>query len=64
MADKVYLNATELRKRWGISAQVFATMKKDGKMPVDTVLNKATLFHINDIMAFEDQQRTPTDSTE
>ena len=62
MAEKVYLNATELQKRWGISAQVFAEMKKDKNLPVNTVLHKATLYHMTDIFAFEEKQRADSAS--
>lgn len=57
MANKIYLNATELQERWGISAQVFATMKKASNVPTPTVLNKADLYHIDDVLAFEEAKK-------
>jgi len=57
MTEKVYLNATELQERWGISAQVFKTMKDGKKLPVSTVLHKATLYHMTDVLAFEKEKR-------
>lgn len=57
MTDKIYLNAKELQERWGISHNAFAEMKKAGNLPVDTVLHKATLYHMTDVVAFEQNQR-------
>jgi len=57
MANKVYLTAKELHKRWGITAQTFATMKRNDNVPVTTVLNRADLYHIDDVLAFEDKKR-------
>ena len=57
MTDKIYLNAKELKERWGISDGAFHAMQKAGNLPVDTVLHKATLYHITDVIAFEERQR-------
>ena len=55
---KVYFTAKELQSRWGISHQAFSDMKKAGNVPVDTVLNKAALYHINDIREFEERKKS------
>ncbi len=59
MAEKVYLNAKELKERWGISDALFNEMRKAENLPVETVLHKATLFHICDINAFEAERKRP-----
>lgn len=53
MADKIYLTATDLQERWGVSAHVFGAMKKNGNLPPETVLNKASLYHIDSVVKFE-----------
>ncbi len=57
MIDKIYLNAKELKERWGISDGAFHAMQKAGNLPVDTILNKATLYHIDDVRAYEETKR-------
>ena len=60
MVDKIYLNAKELKERWGISDGAFHAMQKANNLPVDTVLNKATLYHIDDVVKFENAKKEPT----
>ena len=57
MTDKIYYTAKELQERWGISAATFATQKRNNDIPTVTRLNKSPLFHIDDIVKYEDSKR-------
>ena len=62
MENKVYYTAKELQERWGISAATFATKKKNKDIPVITKLHKSPMFHIDDIVKYENSKRDAVNS--
>ncbi|MCK5614786.1 hypothetical protein KAR91_73675 [Candidatus Pacearchaeota archaeon] len=54
---KTYYTRKDLQERWEITAPTFSKMVKDGNVPKATTLNKAARYHIEDVLAFEEDLR-------
>ncbi len=58
MTATVYFTAKELQERWNLSASTFRKMRLADNLPVASVLNDASVYHIDNILAFEKEMET------
>ena len=56
MTEKIYLTASDLQKRWEISAPTFAKMRDAGTLPKATVMATAARYHIDDVLEWESEK--------
>jgi len=52
----VFLTINQLCRRWGISRSTFYKMEEAGNIPKCKMFGKHRRFHINDVLAWEEQQ--------
>lgn len=56
-AEQVWLSIEDLAARTGLPVQTIYTLRQKGKAPRGTRMGRQVRFHIDDVLAWEQQHR-------